>query len=87
MPTPPTTALHLVDADCTLDADDTCTGCGVFHGDPCVECGQRGYCAVGCAVSEAEQERCPAEAAEDRYANHCDDMNADAAFERAMGEQ
>lgn len=34
---------HEQDADCTLGADDVCTGCGVYHGDPCPHCKGRGY--------------------------------------------
>lgn len=35
--------MHSRDSDCTLDATDTCTACGVYHGDPCPDCGGRGF--------------------------------------------
>lgn len=41
---------HETDADCTLDATDTCIRCGVTHGDPCPDCGGRGYHALDCAA-------------------------------------
>jgi hypothetical protein len=34
---------HTEDRDCTLDENDTCTECGVYHGDPCPDCGGRGF--------------------------------------------
>jgi hypothetical protein len=34
---------HNEDADCTLDVSDSCTVCRVFHGDPCPDCGGRGF--------------------------------------------
>jgi hypothetical protein len=45
---------HTKDDDCTLDASDTCTECGVWHGDPCPECGGSGYHAPGCAIIAEE---------------------------------
>lgn len=36
--------------------DDTCSGCGIEHSEPCSACGQRGLHASGCptlAVAEA----------------------------------
>jgi hypothetical protein len=39
---------HTRDGDCTLDADDTCTTCGVYHGDACDRCGGRGFHAEDC---------------------------------------
>ena len=41
-------AKHTTDADCTLDDTDCCAGCGVYHGDPCDDCGGRGYHAADC---------------------------------------
>ena len=41
--------IHESDAECTLDEDDCCEVCGVMHGDPCEECGGRGYHAAGCS--------------------------------------
>ena len=40
---------HDKDADCSLDDLDVCTGCGVWHGDPCPDCGGRGYHAEDCS--------------------------------------
>jgi hypothetical protein len=42
---------HRQDADCTLDPTDTCSGCGVHHGDPCASCEGRGYHRRGCPES------------------------------------
>lgn len=39
---------HTTDADCTLDRFDGCTECGAYHGDPCPQCGGRGYHAASC---------------------------------------
>lgn len=39
---------HTKDSDCTLDEDFVCKECGVYHGDPCPDCDQRGYHAEGC---------------------------------------
>jgi hypothetical protein len=40
---------HTVDSDCTLDYADTCVVCRVYHGDPCPECGGRGFHVEGCS--------------------------------------
>lgn len=39
---------HSQDADCTLDEDGMCTICGVLHGEPCPECGGRGFHKPDC---------------------------------------
>ena len=39
---------HSRDEDCTLDATDSCSVCGVYHGDPCPVCGGRGFHRDGC---------------------------------------
>ena len=40
---------HTRDSDCALDPrTDTCRDCGVYHGDPCPECGGRGFHALDC---------------------------------------
>ena len=39
---------HTKDADCTLDADDTCTSCGVYHGSPCETCKGAGFHTPDC---------------------------------------
>jgi len=47
---------HTQDEDCTLDDTGTCICCGVYHGDPCAECGGRGYHRPGCeAMASGEQ--------------------------------
>jgi hypothetical protein len=42
--------LHNADEDCTLGPDDCCKVCGVYHGDPCQDCGGRGFHRSGCAT-------------------------------------
>jgi len=39
---------HSQDSDCVLDGTDTCIECGVYHGDPCVKCGGRGFHKTDC---------------------------------------
>jgi hypothetical protein len=35
---------HRTDSDCTLDPiTQQCKVCGVLHGDPCLDCGGRGF--------------------------------------------
>lgn len=43
---------HATDADCRLDDEDCCVGCGVYHGDPCPECGGRGFHLADCSEIE-----------------------------------
>lgn len=44
---------HNRDEDCDVDpATDLCRACGVHHGDPCVECGGRGFHKPGCSESD-----------------------------------
>ena|GEM_PF-5171563 len=43
---------HWRDEDCVLDENDVCTVCGVIHGDPCPECGARGFHREGCGFIE-----------------------------------
>jgi len=45
--------LHTKDLDCTLDEHFCCVVCGVGHGDPCPECGQRAFHKDGCILSDA----------------------------------
>ena len=49
---------HTSDADCllanSLDTDDTCRICGAYHGDPCPECGGRGYHQPDCSHVDEE---------------------------------
>jgi len=40
--------IHIKDSDCTLDERDTCTVCGVYHGNEC-GCGGRGFHVEGCS--------------------------------------
>ena len=53
-PTKQPTTPHTTDSDCTLDSTDICRGCGVYHGDPCQDCGGRGFHAESCAALIAE---------------------------------
>ena len=41
---------HTTDSDCTLDLDNVCTVCGVYHGDPCTMCGGKGFHNGDCPV-------------------------------------
>lgn len=41
---------HTKDADCTVDPKtDLCAECGVYHGDPCIDCGGRGFHKQECS--------------------------------------
>ena len=45
---------HHKDSDCTtLDENDMCTGCQVYHGPACSECGGRGFHVDGCSEIES----------------------------------
>jgi hypothetical protein len=39
---------HTTDSHCTLDENDECKVCGVYHGDPCPGCGGSGFHYDGC---------------------------------------
>jgi hypothetical protein len=41
---------HETDADCSLGPDDCCLTCGVHHGEPCGECGGRGFHRDSCSA-------------------------------------
>ncbi len=42
------------DTDCDVDRDtDTCAHCNVYHGEPCTDCGGRGYHAADCSQDSA----------------------------------
>lgn len=44
-------ARHTTDTDCTVDSrTDTCTACGVHHGDPCPDCQGRAFHNPGCPL-------------------------------------
>lgn len=51
---------HNRDSDCTLEPHDAategalCIGCGVMHGDPCIDCGGRGYHNQPCAWCDCD---------------------------------
>ncbi len=47
---------HSRDEHCVLDETNTCTICGVYHGDPCPSCGGRGYHYPECPESDAGKE-------------------------------
>jgi hypothetical protein len=36
-------AQHTQDSDCSLDSNGLCVVCLAVHGNPCIECGGRGY--------------------------------------------
>jgi hypothetical protein len=45
----PAVAEHTKDANCVATlVDGTCSACGVLHGDPCPDCGGRGYHGKNC---------------------------------------
>jgi len=46
--------MHNHDSQCTLD-QDTCTVCGVYHGDPCPVCLGRGFHVSGCQSVSVNQ--------------------------------
>lgn len=47
---------HAKDEDCDVDEDtETCRGCGVRHGDPCDDCGGRGYHRLACPTQDPEK--------------------------------
>jgi len=43
---------HQKDSDCTVGEDYTCTGCQVYHGDPCPDCQQRAFHTDNCPLLE-----------------------------------
>ena len=43
---------HNTDADCTLDDTNSCIICGVYHGEPCIECGGRGFHNGNCKAND-----------------------------------
>lgn len=43
---------HTKDSDCTIDENDSCTDCGVWHAYPCTECAGRGFHKDGCSEIE-----------------------------------
>jgi len=50
-----TAASHTEDADCTLDANGECTICHVLHGDPCMDCGGRGFHKRDCILMDRDE--------------------------------
>lgn len=42
---------HTKDSDCTVGVDGLCEGCGVLHGEPCKECGGRGFHGEACSLN------------------------------------
>lgn len=63
---------HTRDEDCTV-VDDECTGCGVWHGDPCEDCGGRGYHRAPCEVMRTDL----CIDCEQSLDDHTDEMNGD----------
>jgi hypothetical protein len=49
---------HIKDTDCILDDTNTCTVCHVYHGEPCPECGQRGYHLETCSLCDVDCSKC-----------------------------
>lgn len=46
---------HTQDSHCDVDEEtDICHGCGVHHGDPCPDCGFRGFHHPACATVNEE---------------------------------
>ena len=46
---------HDCDADCAgWIFEKTCVVCGAYHGDPCPDCGGRGYHALDCSHVDEE---------------------------------
>jgi hypothetical protein len=44
---------HSQDKDCSVDpVTDVCSECGVYHGEPCEDCGGRGFHLDECLVSD-----------------------------------
>lgn len=41
---------HASDSDCTVSELGIYSECGVYHGDPCPQCNQRGYHHLDCPV-------------------------------------
>ena len=49
--------VHEKDEDCTLDPEtDECRECGVWHGDPVICCGGRGFHKSDCPDMEARRD-------------------------------
>jgi hypothetical protein len=47
---------HTKDEDCDVDPmTGCCRTCGVLHGDPCPECGGRGFHTPGCSESDVAE--------------------------------
>ena len=75
MPTPKP-PVHDCDEDCAPflspddgEADRECSVCGVSHGDPCLECGVRGFHTEDCseAIEQAGEDAFEREAARGDY--------------------
>lgn len=51
---------HRRDSDCQGHIDpktDSCKVCGVYHGEPCPDCGGRGYHNEGCPSSDSDEQQ------------------------------
>jgi hypothetical protein len=58
---------HTRDADCTVDpTTGTCFACGALHGDPCPDCGGRGYHEPACTAGYRDTGRRLADVEQDR---------------------
>ena len=48
---------HSQDSDCTVESEtECCSGCGVYHGDPCPTCGGHAFHLDGCEENAPWQE-------------------------------
>jgi len=65
---------HFRDAHCTLDENDTCIDCGVYHGDPCPDCGNRAFHADDCKYHDSGS-CCPKCGAYDYCGDTCPDCD------------
>lgn len=50
---------HTKELDCTLDDNMSCKICGAYHGDPCPECGTRGFHKSDCSYLISSNEPDP----------------------------
>jgi hypothetical protein len=49
-------AAHVKDSDCTVDpGNDYCSVCGVLHGEPCSDCGGKGFHQYECVAISPSQ--------------------------------
>lgn len=49
---------HTKDSDCIVGADGHCRLCDAYHGDQCIDCGQRAFHAPSCRMVEQPLSAC-----------------------------